>query len=167
VDQVTRSTAALSAIAVVVVVVANSYAVSGFSRTQTSVVSGFSRTVISPSQQRTIWDGVYTAEQATRGEKVYADRCARCHGDGLQGVEAAPALTGPTFYSTWEGETLGALFERMRSSMPQDSPGSLSRAQNADMLAYMLRVGGYPAGQSVLDGQAGALAQTTVLMYRP
>jgi mono/diheme cytochrome c family protein len=164
-NQMKMSAAALSALAIAVV--ADSYVVSGFSRTQTSVVSGFSRTVIGTSQQRTIWDGIYTEQQATRGGKVYADRCARCHGDLLQGVEAAPALAGPTFYSTWEGEALGALFERMRSSMPQDSPGSLSRAQNADILAYMLRVGGYPAGQSALDGQAGALAQTRVLMYRP
>jgi mono/diheme cytochrome c family protein len=119
------------------------------------------------AQQITIWDGVFTAEQASRGEKVYADRCARCHGDGMQGVEAAPALTGTTFYQTWDGETLDALYERMRSSMPQDAPGSLSRAQNADILAHMLKTGGYPAGQTALDPQAGALMRIKVVMYRP
>jgi S-disulfanyl-L-cysteine oxidoreductase SoxD len=119
------------------------------------------------AQQLTIWDGVFTAEQASRGEKIYAERCARCHGDGLQGVESAPALTGTTFYANWEGETLDALFERMRSSMPQDAPGSLSRAQNADILAHMLKIGGYPAGQTTLDPQAGALTRIKVLMYRP
>ena len=115
----------------------------------------------------TVWDGVYTREQADRGEKTYVDRCAKCHGDALQGVEAAPALVGTTFYTTWEGETLDALFQRMRMSMPQDSPGSLSRAQNADILAHILRVGGYPAGQSPLDAQGGALTRITILMYRP
>jgi mono/diheme cytochrome c family protein len=119
------------------------------------------------AQQRTIWDGVYSEEQAARGEKVYAERCSRCHGDGLQGVEAAPALSGTAFYSTWEGETLEALFERMRSSMPQDAPGSLSRAQNTELLAHMLRVGGYPAGKTALETQAGALAGIRILMYRP
>ena len=119
------------------------------------------------AQQLTIWDGVFTAEQASRGEKIYAERCGRCHGDGLQGVESAPALTGTTFYANWDGETLDALFERMRSSMPQDAPGSLSRAQNADILAYMLKTGGYPAGQTALDPQAGALMRIKVLMYRP
>jgi cytochrome c len=138
------------------------YVVSGFSRTE-HVVSGFSRT----SQQLTIWDGVFTTEQAARGEKIYAERCARCHGDGLQGVEAAPALTGPAFYGNWEGETLDALFERMRSSMPQEAPGSLSRAQNADVLAHVLKIGGYPAGQMALDPQAGGLTRVKVLMYRP
>lgn len=117
--------------------------------------------------RRTIWDGVYTTEQATRGEQVYADYCAACHGDGLNGVESAPALTGLEFYANWEGQTLDGLFDRMRTSMPQDKPGSLSRAQNADILAYVLRVGGYPAGDTPLEGQAGALAQITVLTYKP
>jgi mono/diheme cytochrome c family protein len=117
--------------------------------------------------QRTIWDGVFTEAQAARGEKVYAEYCGYCHGDGLGGVEAAPALTGPAFYANWEGETLNALFERIRTGMPQDSPGSLSRAQNADIVAHMLRVGGYPAGDAELDGQAGALGQIRIVTYKP
>ena len=92
---------------------------------------------------RTVWDGVYSEEQATRGATLDADRCARCHGDGLGGVESAPALTGTASSSNREGETLESLFERMRSSMPADKPGSLSRAQNADVLAHMLKVSGY------------------------
>src|SRR5688572_22730751 len=74
---------------------------------------------------RTVWDGVYTNEQADRGEKLYAQYCAQCHGDALGGVESAPPLTGSAFASNWEGLPLGELFERMRSSMPQDKPGSL------------------------------------------
>jgi mono/diheme cytochrome c family protein len=129
------------------------------------VVSGFSRS--GASQSLTVWDGVYTREQADRGETLYAGRCARCHGDVLQGVEAAPALAGLTFYANWEGETLDALFERMRTSMPQDRPGSLTRTENADILAYMLRVAKYPAGTMMLDSQGGALTRVRVLMYRP
>ena len=119
------------------------------------------------AQTRTVWDGVYTEEQAARGEKVYAERCSRCHGDTLGGVEAAPALTGTTFYSNWEGETLEALADRIRTTMPQDKPGSLTRAQNADLLAYVLKVGGYPAGPAALEGQAGAMATVTVRLYKP
>ena len=118
-------------------------------------------------QARTVWDSVYTMEQATRGETLYAERCARCHGDTLAGMESAPALTGTVFYSNWEGEALEALFERIRSSMPQDKPGSLTRPQNADILAYILRVGSYPAGTTALEGQAGALAGITIRMYKP
>ena len=119
------------------------------------------------AQARTVWDAVYTEEQATRGEMLYGERCARCHGDTLTGMESAPALTGTSFYSNWEGEALDALFERMRSSMPQDKPGSLTRPQNADVLAYILRVGGYPPGMSALEGQAGALSGITIRMYKP
>lgn len=116
---------------------------------------------------RTVWDGVYSEEQAARGEKVYTERCSKCHGDTLGGQEAAPSLTGATFYSNWEGETLEALADRIRTTMPQDKPGSLTRAQNADLLAYMLRVGGYPAGSTALEGQAGAMTAMTIRMYKP
>jgi cytochrome c len=122
---------------------------------------------ISAQAQKTVWDGVYTEEQAKRGADLYAEKCAMCHGDSLGGVESAPALTGPGFYANWEGETLNALFERIRMSMPQDNPGSLSRAQNADIIAHMLQVGGYPAGGTALEGQAGALMGIKVLTYKP
>ena len=122
---------------------------------------------VSGQAQKTVWDGVYTEEQAKRGADVYAEKCAMCHGDSLGGVESAPALTGPAFYANWEGETLNALFERIRMSMPQDNPGSLSRTQNADIIAHMLRVGGYPAGSTALEGQAGTLTGIKVLTYKP
>ncbi len=122
---------------------------------------------IAAQTPRTVWDGIYTEEQAARGETIYAERCAKCHGDTLAGQEAAPALTGATFYSNWEGEALEPLFDRIRSTMPQDKPGSLSRAQNADILAHMLHAGGYPSGSTPLDGQAGALSTVTIRMYKP
>jgi quinoprotein glucose dehydrogenase len=117
--------------------------------------------------QKTTWDKVFTAEQASRGEKLYADNCASCHGESLGGVEMAPPLAGDTFNSNWEGVALNDLFERMRTSMPQNRPGSLSRAQNADILAHMLKVGGFPAGDIALDGQAGALTQIKFVTYKP
>lgn len=116
---------------------------------------------------RTVWDGVYTEEQAKRGAGIYAQKCGACHGDALGGIESAPALTGSTFYANWEGESLNALFERIRTSMPQDRPASLSRAQNADIVAHILRAGGYPAGAMPLEGQPGTLSGITVLTYKP
>jgi cytochrome c len=118
-------------------------------------------------EQKTVWDGVYTDEQAKRGAEVYAEKCAMCHGDGLGGVESAPPLTGPAFYANWEGESLNALFERIRMSMPLDNPGTLSRGQNADIVAHMLKAGGYPAGSTPLEGQAGMLTGIKVLTYKP
>jgi len=133
------------------------------------VVSALFATAIvtSAQSQKTVWDGVYTEEQAKRGADVYAEKCAMCHGDSLGGVESAPALTGPAFYATWEGENLNSLFERIRMSMPQDNPGSLSRSQNADIVAHLLHVGGYPTGSAPLEGQAGALTGIKVLTYKP
>jgi S-disulfanyl-L-cysteine oxidoreductase SoxD len=123
--------------------------------------------LVAAQGQKTTWDKVYTAEQAVRGEKLYADNCASCHGESLGGVEMAPPLAGDTFNSNWEGVSLNDLFERMRTSMPQNKPGSLSRAQNADILAHILKVGGFPAGDATLDGQAGALMPIKFVTYKP
>jgi mono/diheme cytochrome c family protein len=131
------------------------------------VVISAGLSLASAQGQKTTWDRIYTAEQAARGEKLYADNCAACHGEALGGVEMAPPLAGDTFNSNWEGVALNDLFERMRTSMPQNKPGTLSRAQNADILAHMLKVGGFPAGDVALDGQAGALAQVKFVTYKP
>lgn len=111
---------------------------------------------------RSVWDGVYTEAQAARGADVYAQRCANCHGEGLGGIEAAPALTGIVFMSTWEGVPLGDLAERIRLSMPLDNPSSLSRQQTADLLAHMLAVGRFPAGGVELPPDTSALGQITL-----
>ena len=107
---------------------------------------------------RTVWDGVYTQEQAETGREVYVEACASCHGDTLGGVEAAPALAGPSFAANWTGTTLNDLAERIRVSMPADDPGSLSRRQVADVVAYILSADGFPAGEFVLDRQAAVPA---------
>jgi quinoprotein glucose dehydrogenase len=122
---------------------------------------------LSAQSPRTIWDGVYTEEQAGRGEKLYAQQCAACHGDTLAGVEMAPPLAGDMFNQNWEGTALADLFERIRMSMPQNNPGSLTRPQTADIVAYILKVGRFPAGNLPIDGQAGALTQTKFLTYKP
>lgn len=119
------------------------------------------------SPARSVWQGVYTDEQAKRGQALYATHCVKCHLASLGGAEAAPPLVGGTFAATWEGTALADLFERMRSSMPEETPGSLSRQQNADLLAYMLKVGGFPAGPTPLSAEAPALAEIRYDTYRP
>lgn len=116
---------------------------------------------------RSVWDGVYTAEQARRGEKLAVEHCVACHGERLTGGESAPALAGDVFNANWDGLMLADLFDRMRSSMPQDQPGSLSRQQNADMLAYMLSIGTFPAGDTALAPEAGILAHIRFESIRP
>jgi mono/diheme cytochrome c family protein len=117
--------------------------------------------------QRSVWAGVYTDEQAKRGEALYRAHCANCHLDSLRGAESAPPLVGITFASAWEGAPLSDLFERMRTSMPSDAPGSLSRQQNADILAYMLHVAELPTGSVPLSGETRALEQIRYDTYKP
>ncbi len=123
-----------------------------------ALFSAMTWTLTGAQAQKSVWQGVYTEEQAKRGEALYVTYCAECHGEGLTGQEQAPALIGIAFASTWEGTPLSELFERMRTSMPEDDPGSLSRQQNADILAHMLRVGQFPAGASPLSGEVAQLA---------
>jgi quinoprotein glucose dehydrogenase len=106
---------------------------------------------------RTINDAVFTAEQAKRGEALYQEQCAACHGQALAGVEAAPALAGPAFIGSWNEAPLGDFFERIRISMPQDTPGSLGRQQTADIVAYILSFNKAPAGPTDLPGDTELL----------
>jgi mono/diheme cytochrome c family protein len=99
---------------------------------------------------KSVWDGVYSADQANRGKDLYATQCASCHGPELTGGEMAPALSGGEFLANWDGLTVGDLFERIRLSMPQNAPGSLSGQQNADVLAFLLSANKFPAGTEEL-----------------
>jgi mono/diheme cytochrome c family protein len=108
---------------------------------------------------RSVWDGVYTAEQSKRGEPLYAQHCSSCHGSMLEGGEMAPPLAGGAFSANWNGLSLGDLSERIRISMPQNSPGSLSRQQYADILAVMLGAGEFPRGKTELPREVEALKQ--------
>jgi mono/diheme cytochrome c family protein len=91
-------------------------------------------------------DGVYTTAQAFQGAQAFAQHCAVCHGASLGGVGEAPALIGAQFISDFNGLTLGDLFERIRTTMPLDNPGALSRDQYSAILAFMLKSNGFPAG---------------------
>ena len=110
-------------------------------------------------EKRSVWDGVYTAEQAKRGQARYNAQCASCHGDTLAGGESAPPLAGGEFLSTWNGLTVGELFDRTRTTMPQNRPGSLSREANAEILAFMLSVNQFPAGKVDLPQSSEALQE--------
>jgi len=119
------------------------------------------------SSERSVWDGVYTEEQAKRGEALYEKQCSACHGDKLAGRESAPPLAGGAFLSNWNGVPLGALFERVRRTMPQTSPGTLTRQQNADVLAYLLSFNKFPAGKTELYRQAEMLREIRIVSEKP
>src|SRR5918911_4888470 len=72
---------------------------------------------------RSSGSGVYTAQQAAAGEKIYFDKCASCHGADLGGVERAPALAGAAFLESWRGRDLLQLRDRL-DTMPPTAPKS-------------------------------------------
>jgi cytochrome c553 len=119
------------------------------------------------AQGKTQWDGIYTTEQAQRAEPMYTKLCATCHGAALEGGEMAPPLAGSDFAQNWDTLSMYELVERMRTTMPQEDPGSLSRQQNADLLAYMLMKDKVPAGTTELRGSADTLNGIKFQAQRP
>jgi mono/diheme cytochrome c family protein len=123
--------------------------------------------VLAQDTTRSVWDGVYTEAQSKRGEAVYRQNCASCHGVALEGIETAGPLTGARFTANWNGVTVGDMFDRVRVSMPHDRPGTLSRQQTADVLSFVFSVNRFPAGKAELARQSELLKQIKFDATRP
>lgn len=121
-----------------------------------------------PEPERSVWDGVFTEDQADRGREVYEGACALCHGYRLNGapddpdMRSTPPLARAAFIRDWEGRSLGALFVYSKGAMPEDNPGSLTDQENVDVIAYMLSVGGMPAGEAELPADQRSLASILI-----
>jgi mono/diheme cytochrome c family protein len=115
----------------------------------------------------TVWSGVFTQAQADRGGAVYAQSCANCHGSGLEGADMSPALAGAAFMASWNDLTLGDLSERIRISMPADKPGTLSRQEQTDVIAFILRSNRFPAGTIELPTATPALRTIKFVTVQP
>ena len=113
--------------------------------------------MLSAQETRTVWDGVYTEEQAKRGETIYVEHCVRCHGPKLLGANEVGALIGPVFNGNWNGVPLGQMLDRVRITMPLDKPSTMSRQQIADVLTYIFSVNKLPAGKTELPRGAEML----------
>jgi len=111
---------------------------------------------------RSVWDGVYTEDQANRGQGLYKEHCASCHADTLTGGEMSPPLAGGDFLSNWNGLTMGELFERIRTTMPLNKAGKLTREVNADITAYILSFNKFPAGKAELPRSTEFLKQIRI-----
>ena len=117
-----------------------------------------------PAAQTTtsVLDGAYTEAQATRGETIYFENCAACHGSALEGGDMTPGLTGAVFLANWNDLTLGDLSERIRTSMPLDRPGKLSRQQTADVIAFVLKSNRWPPGERDLPADTPSQKQIKI-----
>jgi quinoprotein glucose dehydrogenase len=135
----------------------------GLSVGQGIVIGASIRPVAQPqATTRSVRDGAYTAEQAKRGENQYQQDCSSCHGATLEGSEAGTALIGTDFIGNWTGKTVADLFDYVRSKMPKDSPGRLSRQEYADVIAYILGANLYPEGRQELKSDAETLQQIRI-----
>lgn len=103
---------------------------------------------------RSVWDSTFTADQAAAGETLFRYSCANCH--------VTSQLSGPQFLGVWEGATAYELFQLISEQMPFDNPASLRREQYRDLLAYLFRLNGFPAGSRPLTDQTDELKQIRI-----
>ena len=96
-----------------------------------------------------IWDGIYTEEQAARGEVQYQAACGACHGTELEGGRGAQPLKGD-FIRYWYGYPLNSLFTRIKYTMPSGAPASLSDAAYLDIVSHILHTSDFPSGREEL-----------------
>ena len=114
-----------------------------------------------------VWDGVYSEAQAQRGETAYRQSCVNCHGPELEGRRHDAPTHRRHVHGELERPELGDLFERIRATMPLDKPGTLSRQQNADLVAFLLKANQWPAGTTELSRELGALKQIRIQSSKP
>ena len=110
----------------------------------------------------TVWDGVFTDTQASRGEAAYGRSCATCHKDDLLGSGTAPALAGEEFFRRWNDSTIDDIVQTMKGSMPQEAPGSLDAQHYVDIVTYLLKASGSPAGSTELKADRDRLKQVRI-----
>lgn len=108
---------------------------------------------------RTVWDGVYTQDQASRGESAYAANCANCHGPTLEGDARFRALQGDVFQGRWDTRTVEALLKYVSTNMPNGRGGSLAPGMYQDLVAFILSRNGFPAGSAELTMASAAGVQ--------
>jgi mono/diheme cytochrome c family protein len=101
---------------------------------------------------RTVWDGVYSAAQADRGQSDYGWYCGKCHGEDL--TASGNVLRGGKFMDHWREDNLKSLFSTLRDTMPRGAPRSLDDDEYLDIVAYLLQVNAFPAGSDPLTADA-------------
>ena len=97
-------------------------------------------------------EGVYTAQQADRGEREFGRSCEHCHGKDLEGDggREVPALAGDAFLGKWRGRPVKELYELLRQSMPADNRGKLGARSYTELVAFLLKTNGFPDGTTDL-----------------
>jgi mono/diheme cytochrome c family protein len=109
-------------------------------------------------------EGVFTEEQATRGERIYDNTCAACHGGNMRGTPGAPGIIGIRFEIKWTNKPASELFGFIQDTMPKGNEGSLTSEEYADVLAHILATSGYPPHpERRLPNERAALEQIMIV----
>jgi outer membrane protein assembly factor BamB len=112
---------------------------------------------------RSTRDGVYSAAQAQAGKSLYAKTCATgCHGPNLAGAGPTPSLAGKDFLTRWSGLRVEELYDRVRTTMPKNKPGSLGDEAYLEIVAYLLSANGFPAGKEGLSDMDHTVIASTL-----
>lgn len=122
----------------------------------------FDGVVVAMERTASVWDGVYTDQQALRGEATYRQECTSCHYADLQGQGATPPLVGEVFFSRWGDLSMDDMLTVIRTTMPQGAPASLGNGAYLDVMAYLLKSNGMPAGDVELSDDRERLRQVII-----
>ena len=115
-----------------------------------------------PTPGKSVWDAIYTQDQAKRGQEKYAQVCTQCHQADLSGSDQAPSLAGGEFLDRWNDQSVGDLADRIRLTMPLDDVGSLNVQMSADITAFLLQATSLPAGQEELKADRSAMKAVVI-----
>ena len=98
---------------------------------------------------KSILDRIYSVAQADRGEQRFKVSCSSCHTPG--------DFAGGALADRWSGQTMGDVFDFVSNTMPENDPGGLKPEEYASVLAYILRINGYPVGAEDMPASKDAL----------
>jgi cytochrome c len=115
-----------------------------------------------PDVPKSVWAGIYSPEQARRGDTIYFERCVDCHAEDLSGAspyQASPSVAGNAFKMRWKDKELDELFTKIRRDMPRDKPGTLTTEEALDVMAFILQANEYPEGTTPLTDDVGRLRE--------
>jgi len=131
-----------------------------------ALVAATATSALRAQTTRSVNDGVFTPEQAKRGEETFTKECSSCHGNDLSGDGFAPALSGSDFMSNWNELSVGDLFDRIRISMPPNGPNNVTPAQKADIVSHILNFNKFPSGKTELEPKSEVLKQIKIEMKK-
>jgi alcohol dehydrogenase (cytochrome c) len=107
-------------------------------------------------------EALFTSAQALAGKAGYARNCASCHGPNVDDGNSAPPLRGAAFAGKYGGKPASDLFTFVSTKMPLGNPGTISGAEYAQIIAWVLQQSGYATGRKEFASDAAALASVTI-----